>query len=176
MAWMKFFVLWSMGLMPPFSHLYGWLDEYFDTYFISLYWDHSLWMIHYVGEFSTKCFEDLQSPGWIMSCNHVMLNYLALPWNECVNLVDDESIITMKVFYLISLRSSYSSLQYDKHRVMQVYYPYRFFWQFGHPQDVLEGLLEVFFFLLWSFGGGESTLGVLHQAWYPLKSHYTKLP
>ena len=47
-----------------------------------------------------------------------MLNYLALPWNECVNLVDDESIITMKVFYLISLRSSYLSLQQGNHRVI----------------------------------------------------------
>ena len=43
----------------PIHHLYGWLGEYFDTYFISPSWNHSPRMTYYAVEFSAKCFDYL---------------------------------------------------------------------------------------------------------------------
>ena len=45
----------------PILYLYIWLDEYFDTYFISPSWNHPLRMTYYADEFSAKCFDDLQA-------------------------------------------------------------------------------------------------------------------
>ena len=57
---------------------------------------------------------------------------------------DNESISITKVSYLISLRSSYLSLQQSNHRVIQPYYPYQFSKQFGYPQDLPGGLPKIF--------------------------------
>ena len=62
----------------PIHYLYGWLDEYFDTYFISPSWNHPLQMTYYANEFSAKCFDDLQARALIMSCKGVKLDHLAL--------------------------------------------------------------------------------------------------
>ena len=43
----------------PIHYLYRWLGEYFNTHFISPYWNHSPWMNYYAGEFFAKCFDDL---------------------------------------------------------------------------------------------------------------------
>ena len=68
----------------PIHHLYGWLGEYFDTYFISPSWNHSPRMTYYAVEFSAKCFDDLQAQVLIMSCKGVKLDHLALHHKERV--------------------------------------------------------------------------------------------
>ena len=45
----------------PIHHLYKWLGEYFNTHFISSSWNHPPRMTYYAGEFSAKCFDDLQA-------------------------------------------------------------------------------------------------------------------
>ena len=45
----------------PIHYLYGWLNEYFDTHFISPSWSHPPRMTYYTGEFFVKCFDDLQA-------------------------------------------------------------------------------------------------------------------
>ena len=42
-------------------------------------------MTYYIGEFSTKCFNDLQAQTLIMSCKDVKLDHLALQQKECVH-------------------------------------------------------------------------------------------
>ena len=80
----------------PFHYLYGWLGEYFDTHFISPSWNHPPWMTYYAGEFSVKCFDDLQAQALIMSCKCVKLDHLALRHKERVHKADNESINVTK--------------------------------------------------------------------------------
>ena len=91
-------------------------------------------MTYYIGEFSAKCFDDLQGQALIMSCKGVMLDHLALRHKECVHWTDNESISVTKASYLISLHSSYLSLRQGNHQVIQLYY----------PQDLPRGLLKIF--------------------------------
>ena len=99
-----------MHLFFPIHYFYGWLGEYFDTHFIFPSWNHPPRMTYYVGEFSAKCFDDLQAQALIMSCKSVKLNHLALRHKERVQ-TNNESISVTKTSYLISFRSSYLSLQ-----------------------------------------------------------------
>ena len=152
----------------PIHYLYGCLGENFDTHFISPPWNHPPRMTYYAGEFSAKCFDDLQVQALIMPYKGVKLGHLALRHKERVHWTDNKSISGTKVFYLISLCSSYLSLQQGNHRVIQLYYPHRFSRQFGYPQDFPEGFPEIFSH--WNFRGGVSTLRVMHRAWYLLQS------
>ena len=101
-------------------------------------------MTYYVDKFSTKSFEDLQARALLMSCKGVKLNHLVLRHKKCVYWANNESITTTQGSYLTSIRSNYLSLRQGNHWVIQPYYPYQFCRQFGHPQDVLGGLPEVF--------------------------------
>ena len=91
-------------------YLYEWLDEYFDTHFISPSWNHPPRMTYYTSKFSAKCFDDLQAQALIISCKYIKLDHLALRHKECVHWTDNESISVTKASYLINLRSSYLSL------------------------------------------------------------------
>ena len=122
----------------PIHYLYGWLGEYFDTHFISHSWNHPPWMTYYADDFFAKCFDDLQAQTLIMSCKGVKLDHLALHHKKQVHWTENESISVTKASYLISLRSSYLSLQQSNHWVIQPYYPHQFSRQFGYPQDLLR--------------------------------------
>ena len=117
-------------------------------------------MTYYLDKFYAKCFDDLQAQTLIMSCKGVKLDHLALRHKERVHWIDNESISVTKASYLISLRSSYLALQQGNHRVIQPYYPHRFSRQFGYPQDLPGGLLEIFSH--WNFRDSVSTLRVMH--------------
>ena len=101
-------------------------------------------MTCYVNEFFAKSFEDSQAWALIISCKGVKLNHLVLQYKEHMYWIDNESITTTQTSYLLSLRFTYLSLRKGNHWVIQLYYPRRFCRQFGHPQDVPRGLLEVF--------------------------------
>ena len=75
----------------PIHYFYGWLDEYFNTHFIFPSWNHPPRMTYYVGEFSAKCFDDLQAQALIMSCKGIKLGHFALRRKECVHWTDNES-------------------------------------------------------------------------------------
>ena len=79
-----------------------------------------------------------------MSCKGVKLDHLALRHKEHVHCTDNESISITKASYLISLRSSYLSLRQSNHQVIKLYYPHWFSKQFGYPQDLPGGLLDIF--------------------------------
>ena len=115
-------------------------------------------MTYYIGEFSAKCFDDLQAQALIMSCKGVMLDHLALHHKERVHWTDNESISVTKTSYLISLHSSYLSLRQGNHRVIQLYYPHQFSRQFGYLQDLPRGFPKIFC----TGRDGVSTLGVMH--------------
>ena len=68
-------------------------------------------MTYYAGEFSAKCFDDLQPQTLIMSCKDIKLDHLALHHKERVHWTDNESISITKASYLISLCFSYLSLR-----------------------------------------------------------------
>ena len=90
----------------PIHYLYGCLGENFDTHFISPPWNHPPRMTYYAGEFSAKCFDDLQVQALIMPYKGVKLGHLALRHKERVHWTDNESISVTKASYLISFRSS----------------------------------------------------------------------
>ena len=75
-------------------------------------------MTYYVGEFSAKCFDDLQVQALIMSCKGVKLDHLTLHHRECVHRTENEFISVTKASYLISLCSNYLFLQQSNHRVI----------------------------------------------------------
>ena len=73
-------------------------------------------MSHYTSKFSTKCFKDSQAQDLIISYNGIKLDHLTPRQNEHVDFTNDESIIDIKVSYLISFCSSYLSLRQVNYR------------------------------------------------------------
>ena len=123
-------------------------------------------MTYYIGEFSAKCFDDLQGQALIMSCKGVMLDHLALRHKERVHWTDNESISVTKASYLISLHSSYLFLPQGNHQVIQPYYPHQFSRKFGYPQDLPGSLLEIFC---------SRTLEAVYQHWESCTGTYSKV-
>uniref|UniRef100_F6HA42 Uncharacterized protein n=1 Tax=Vitis vinifera TaxID=29760 RepID=F6HA42_VITVI len=68
-------------------------------------------MSYYAGEFSAKCFNDLQAQALIMSCKGIKLDHLAWHHMERVHWTNNESISVTKASYLINLPSNYLSLR-----------------------------------------------------------------
>ncbi|KAH7849160.1 hypothetical protein Vadar_013902 [Vaccinium darrowii] len=132
------------GATFPIHYLYGWLGQYYDSYFLpsSLKFKCSALMVRLAGEKKAKHFTAQEACDLLKSISPSKLSVLALNKPKQLTICDNGVQLDSWSNYLISLRSSFLTLRRGGERIIEPYSPHRFARQFQYCQDIPGKLKE----------------------------------
>ncbi|KAH0716279.1 hypothetical protein KY284_009184 [Solanum tuberosum] len=134
--------LGACNTLLPFHYVYGWIGEYFETYFYVTRPQRDVRMWQISGEKMEKHFDLVDARKLFQQVNVHDLYNLAMLQGKELHIDDSGKLSTPWSDFLIGLRSSFIILRLDDELIVEPYSSYRFSRQFGYCQDVPGALIE----------------------------------
>ncbi|KAH0697977.1 hypothetical protein KY289_015459 [Solanum tuberosum] len=134
--------LGACNTLLPFHYVYGWIGEYFETYFCVTRPQRGVRMWQISGEKMAKHFDLVDASKLFQQVNVHDLHNLAMLQGKELHIDDSGKLSTSWSDFLIGLRSSFVTLRLDDELIVEPYSPHRFSRQFGYCQDVPGALIE----------------------------------
>ncbi|KAH0645171.1 hypothetical protein KY284_033055 [Solanum tuberosum] len=141
-GYIHFFNLGACNTLLPFHYVYGWIGEYFETYFRVTRPQRGVRMWQISGEKMAKHFDLVDARKLFQQVNVHDLHNLAMLQGKELHIDDSGKLSTSWSDFLIGLRLSFVILRLDDELIVEPYSPHQFSRQFGYCQDVPGALIE----------------------------------